>query len=553
MSVVEWAIGLHSRSSSIASQGNKIEFDCTKTDSTDSSLERDNEFSTRQIIHGTEDASTDGGRNSIDEEKNRNPCASEEACTVREGISIDQNEEYTSTVDYGWPLLRISAPETSDCLRDCEDKTLLNQSTSPTPHSQINSFSPKTENPFQMDIPCSEGKYDENTLTPSTELFLKLVSSRCRQFSYDELKQATSQFSSDNLIGEGGCSNVYKGCLSDGKQAAVKVLRSYKEAWNDFSLEVDITSSLEQKSITTLNGVCIEDNYLILVSDFLPKGSLEENLHGAGEQSVLPWGVRFEVAVAIAEALNYLHSECSRPVIHRDVKSSNILLSSDFQPQLSDFGLAIWGPTDSTHMIREDVVGTFGYIAPEYLMHGKVSDKIDVYSFGVVLLELLSGRRPIGFKNLKGPESLVKWAKPLLKNGDTETLLDPKLSNEYDNAQMQRMLLAANLCINQSPQLRPNMGQVLKLLRGETHATDWVDRHADDIQGSGIQEDDDCQKFSSKPHLDFPILDIDLEATSPSSIYTKSFSGTGEKPTSLIGTERTQHRKLKDYLKEEQD
>lgn len=95
--------------------------------------------------------------------------------------------------------------------------------------------------------------------------------------------------------------------------------------------------------------------------------------------------------------------------------------------------------------------------------------------------------------------------------------------------------------------------QVLKLLRGETHATDWVDRHADDIQGSGIQEDDDCQIFSSKPHLDFPILDIDLEATSPSSIYTKSFSGTGEKPTSLTGTERTQHRKLKDYLKEEQD
>lgn len=550
MSLVEWV--LHSGSSSIASQGNTIEFDWTKTISTDSSLDRASEFSILQVIHGTEDASTDGSRNSSDEEIYRNPFSLEEACTVREGISIDQKEESTSTVAYGWPLLRISAPETSDSSRDCEDKTLLNQSASPTPHSQINSFSPKTENAFQMNIPYSEDKNDENSLTPSTELFLKLVSSKCKQFSYEELKQATSQFSSDNLIGVGGCSNVYKGCLSDGKQAAVKVLRSYKEAWNDFSVEVDITSSLEQKSITTLNGVCTEHNNLILVYDFLPRGSLEESLHGSGKQSVLPWEVRFEVAVAIAEALNYLHNECSRPVIHRDVKSSNILLSTEFQPQLSDFGLAIWGPTDSTYMIREDVVGTFGYIAPEYLMQGKVSYKIDVYSFGVVLLELLSGRRPIGLKNLKGQESLVKWAKPLLTNGDTETLLDLKLSNEYDNAQMQRMLLAANLCINQSPQLRPNMGQILKLLRGETDATDWVDHHTDDITGSGNQEDDDFQKFSSEPHLDFSILDIDFEA-SPSSIYTNSLSGAEEKPTSVSGTERTQHCKLKDYLKEEQD
>lgn len=200
MSLVEWVMSLHSRSSSIASQGNTIEFDWTKTISTDSSLDRASEFSILQVIHGTEDASTDGSRNSSNEEIYRNPFSLEEACTVREGISIDQKEESTSTVAYGWPLLRISAPETSDSSRDCEDKALLNQSASPIPHSQINSFSPKTENAFQMNIPYSEDKNDENSLTPSTELFLKLVSSKCQQFSYKELKQATSQFSSGSII-----------------------------------------------------------------------------------------------------------------------------------------------------------------------------------------------------------------------------------------------------------------------------------------------------------------------------------------------------------------
>lgn len=158
-------------------------------------------------------------------------------------------------------------------------------------------------------------------------------------------------------------------------------------------------------------------------------------------KSALSWEVRFNLAIGIAEALNYLHNECSRPVIHRDIKSSNILLSSDFEPQvlyridaddnygsqiqrkqgfltfpfvfsqLSDFGLAMWGPTTSSFLTNGDVVGTFGYLAPEYFMYGKVSDKIDVYSFGVVLLELLSGRKPIRSDSPKGQESLVLWVR----------------------------------------------------------------------------------------------------------------------------------------------
>lgn len=135
---------------------------------------------------------------------------------------------------------------------------------------------------------------------------------------------------------------------------------------------------------------------------------------GKKKECGLSWEVRFNVAVGVAEALNYLHKECSRPVIHRDIKSSNILLSNEFEPQVSDFGLAIWASTSSSE-IHSDVVGTFGYLAPEYFMYGKISEKIDVYSYGVVLLELLSGKKPICAGTLKGQESLVMWVRTFHK------------------------------------------------------------------------------------------------------------------------------------------
>lgn len=279
-------------------------------------------------------------------------------------------------------------------------------------------------------------------------------------------------FDAENMIGKGGSNRVYKGLLPDGKAVAVKILTSSKEAWKDFALEVDIMTTLGHKNITSLLGICVEDNHLITVYDYMPRGNLEENLHSkflvdsrafldqipqknctdnkncwskAGDnkdQILLSWEMRFNVAVGIAEALNYLHNDCSQPVIHRDVKSSNILLSNEYQPQvchharvhhtyksqepniriinensghvfslcqLSDFGLALWGPTTSSFLTHNDVLGTFGYLAPEYFMYGKVSEKMDVYSFGVVLLELLSGKKPIGFGTPKGQESLVMW------------------------------------------------------------------------------------------------------------------------------------------------
>ncbi|XP_050256030.1 protein kinase STUNTED [Quercus robur] len=311
-------------------------------------------------------------------------------------------------------------------------------------------------------------------------------SSTCRLFNYQELLLATSNFKPENMVGKGGSSNVYKGCLPDGKELAVKILKPSEDVVKDFVQEIDIITTLHHKNIISLFGFCFEDNNLLLVYDFLSRGSLEENLHGNKKDGkAFGWQERYNVAVGVAEALDFLHNGCVEPVIHRDVKSSNILLSDDFEPQLSDFGLAGWAST-SSHVTCTDVAGTFGYLAPEYFMHGKMSDKIDVYAFGVVLLELLSGRKPIS-----GKDSLVMWAKPILKGGEVSKLLDPSLGSDYDHVQIERMVLAASLCIKRAPRLRPQISIVLKLLQGDEEVTRWAKQPCtseefDDLDGEAF-------------------------------------------------------------------
>ncbi|XP_022772636.1 inactive protein kinase SELMODRAFT_444075-like isoform X2 [Durio zibethinus] len=451
-----------------------------------------------------------------------NGCKTEEAIhspEARPVINDDRNSR-----DENYELEYNAEVSVSSNTKDLES----NSKPVELPPSKIASVSIEVENPFQIE-----------DYLPAIRKMPTNLGLRCKQFSLRELKQATLGFSPENLIGEGGCSNVYKGYLPGGKPVAVKILKSYKEAWSDFSLEVDIISSLKHKHITPLIGVCVEEDHLISVYDFFPRGSLEEILHGQSKKSILPWGVRLEVATAIAEALNYLHNECSPPVIHRDVKSSNVLLSDDFQPQLSDFGLAIWGPMDSTYTIESNVVGTFGYVAPEYFMEGRVSDKIDVYSFGVVLLELLSGRRPISSKALEGQESLTQWARGLLERRNIQELLDPALDGDLEVAQMNRMVLAASLCLNQLDRHRPKVSQILEILRGEKEPTEWYNFHGADLNVPNNQEDDDdIHKLFT--YLSVPFTDDD--STSACSNYTTSRCRAG-KGRPLM---------LKDYLKKKQ-
>ncbi|KAJ6671539.1 hypothetical protein OIU85_015297 [Salix viminalis] len=283
--------------------------------------------------------------------------------------------------------------------------------------------------------------------------------------SYKVLKGATSNFHPENLIGKGGCSSVYKGILPDGKPVAVKVQKSSQKAMKDFALEVEIISSLNHKHITPLVDVCFKDAGLIQVYDFLSKGSLEENLHGKSkDKSPLSWELRFDIAVKIAEALHYLHNECSRPVIHRDVKSSNILLSDGFEPQLSDFGLAIWGPATTSFVTQGD-------------------------------------------------------AKPIIESGDAIGLVDPNLNGNFDEVQMQRMVLAATHCITRAARVRPKMSEILNLLRGDKELEKWVKPLNKDLQDPENQDNDDevYPNSSAESHLSLALLDVDYHSTSFSS------------------------------------
>ncbi|CAL9128054.1 unnamed protein product [Musa textilis] len=354
-------------------------------------------------------------------------------------------------------------------------------------------------------------------LPEELESLRQKFSSVCRLFSYEELEQATSNFWHENLIGKGGSSSVYKGCLSDGKELAVKILKPSEDAVKDFVSEIEIIATLHHKNIIALLGFCFQNNSLMLVYDYVSRGSLEEILHGEKvNKHVLGWAERYKVAIGVAEALDYLHGGgTTEPVIHRDVKSSNILLSDDFEPQLSDFGLAKWASA-SSQLICSDVAGTFGYLAPEYILYGKVNEKVDVYAFGVVLLELLSGRKPISSGCPKGQESLLMWAKPILQDGDTKQLIDPGLKNEFSSDQVERMILAASLCARRLHHARPHITLVLKLLQGDDDAVEWarseVNARADTLDDEMPNQESDIQS-----HLNLALLDVEDDLNSISS------------------------------------
>ncbi|ERN08481.1 pto-interacting protein 1 [Amborella trichopoda] len=375
------------------------------------------------------------------------------------------------------------------------------------------------------------GDEDTNITKAAMDLesFHRRNPSGCRRFSYKELKCLSPKLSSENLIGKGGSNQVYKGYLPNGQPCAVKITRFSGETWRDFISEVDIITSLQHKNIISPIGIGVHENKLVFVSDFLPRGSLEENLQGEKGKFVLGWDKRFKVAVGVAEALNYLHSCCLRPVIHRDVKSSNILLSNNFEPLLSDFGLAIWGPTNSPHVTHSDVMGTFGYLAPEYFMYGRVSDKIDVYAFGVVLLELISGRKPISTDSPRGQGSLVIWAKPILESGKLAHLVDLNLTGKYNEKQLHRMALAATLCITRTARLRPQMSLILKLLQGEDEdvMNDFCHAASECKECNGVEDEEDdhhqnLQGFSIQSLLNLALLDVDDDDTTLESRTAKS-------------------------------
>ncbi|KAG5613609.1 hypothetical protein H5410_024890 [Solanum commersonii] len=341
-----------------------------------------------------------------------------------------------------------------------------------------------------------------------------------RSFTFKELALATQNFREANLLGEGGFGSVYKGRLESGlasllfavaiKQLNLDGLQGHQE----FIVEVLMLSLLHHKNLVNLIGYCTDGDQRLLVYEFMPMGSLENHLFGLlslvtvvegavqahvlsySEQYVtidivdlepgkkpLSWSTRLKIASGAAHGLEYLHCEANPPVIYRDLKSSNILLDNDFNPKLSDFGLAKLGPVGENTHVSTRVMGTYGYCAPEYAMSGKLTLKSDIYSLGVVLLELITGRKAYDNSKEAGEQNLVVWSRPFLKDRRKFVhMVDPLLNGQFSVRSLHHAVAITAMCIQEQVSFRPIISDIVVAL-------DYLVSQAEssDSQGGGSQ------------------------------------------------------------------
>lgn len=309
----------------------------------------------------------------------------------------------------------------------------------------------------------------ESTLDPTSK---DKTSLQLLQFAFQELKSATGNFRPDSILGEGGFGYVFKGWIEENGTAPAKpgtgltvAVKSLKpdalQGHREWVAEINFLGQLHHPNLVKLIGYCIEDDQRLLVYEFMSRGSLENHLFRRALP--LPWSSRMKIALGAAKGLAFLHGGAD-PVIYRDFKTSNILLDSEYNAKLSDFGLAKAGPQgDKTH-VSTRVVGTYGYAAPEYVMTGHLTSKSDVYSFGVVLLEILTGRRSMDKNRPSGEQNLVAWAKTYIL-GDKQRLyqiVDPRLEFNYSIKGVQKIAKLAYYCLSRDSKSRPSMDEVVK-------------------------------------------------------------------------------------------
>lgn len=295
-----------------------------------------------------------------------------------------------------------------------------------------------------------------------------------RIFSYSELKTATRNFRSDTVLGEGGFGKVYKGWLDDksttntgnGSVIAVKKLNSESmQGFEEWQSEVNFLGRLSHPNVVKLLGYSWDEKELLLVYEFMQKGSLENHLFGRGSAvHPLSWDIRLKILIGAAHGLAFLHAS-DRKVIYRDFKASNILLDGSYNAKISDFGLAKMGPTASKSHVSTRVMGTQGYAAPEYVATGHLYVKSDVYGFGVVLVEILTGLRALDTNRRNGQENLVDWVKPHLSNRrKLKNIMDSRLEGKYPSKAAIQMAQLALMCLENEPKHRPSMQELVEKL-----------------------------------------------------------------------------------------
>ncbi|KAJ8767126.1 hypothetical protein K2173_013523 [Erythroxylum novogranatense] len=289
-----------------------------------------------------------------------------------------------------------------------------------------------------------------------------------RWYSFKELEVATRGFTEQSVIGEGGYGVVYRGVLPDGSVVAVKDLLNNKgQAEKEFKVEVEAIGKVKHKNLVGLIGYCAEGVRRLLVYEYVDNGNLEQWLHGdVGHISPLTWELRMKIAIGTAKGLAYLHEGLEPKVVHRDVKSSNILLDRKWNPKVSDFGLAKLLGSEASYVTTR-VMGTFGYVSPDYASTGMLNEGSDVYSFGVLLMELITGRSPIDYSRPAGEMNLIDWFKGMVASRRGEEVIDPLIEVPPPPRALKRTLLICLRCIDLDASKRPKMGQIVHMLEAD--------------------------------------------------------------------------------------
>ncbi|CAI0464954.1 unnamed protein product [Linum tenue] len=287
-------------------------------------------------------------------------------------------------------------------------------------------------------------------------------------YTLRELELSTNEFADENVIGEGGYGIVYRGVFDDKTTVAVKnLLNNRGQAEKEFKVEVEAIGRVRHKNLVRLLGYCAEGAHRMLVYEYVDNGNLEQWLHGdVGPCSPLTWEIRMNIITGTAKGLTYLHEGLEPKVVHRDIKSSNILLDKQWNPKVSDFGLAKLLGSERSYVTTR-VMGTFGYVAPEYASTGMLNERSDVYSFGILLMEVISGRNPVDYSRPPGEVNLVEWLKTMVTNRNAEGVLDPRLPEKPSSRALKRALLVALRCVDPNAQKRPKMGHVIHMLEAD--------------------------------------------------------------------------------------